>query len=65
MDLIVRTPKNLKWRLEEETHSCGKSWRKVSSAMKKLTREWVRKAEVDYVIAQQSSRNLTPLHDWC
>ncbi len=31
--------------------------------MKKLTTEWVRKAEADYVIAQQISRSATPLHD--
>src|SRR5262245_7133926 len=31
--------------------------------MKKLTKEWVRKAEADYVIAQRSSRGVIPLHD--
>ena len=31
--------------------------------MKKTTREWVRKAEADYVIARQCSRGKIPLHD--
>jgi HEPN domain-containing protein len=31
--------------------------------MKKKTREWVRKAEADFVVAGQSSRSRTPLHD--
>jgi HEPN domain-containing protein len=31
--------------------------------MKMMTREWVRKAEADYVIAVQSSRSKIPLHD--
>jgi HEPN domain-containing protein len=31
--------------------------------MKKSTREWVRKAEVDRIIAGQCSRSKTPLHD--
>jgi HEPN domain-containing protein len=31
--------------------------------MKALTREWVKKAEADYLIAQQSSQSVTPLHD--
>ena len=31
--------------------------------MKKLTAEWVKKAEADFVIAQQSSRSEIPLHD--
>jgi HEPN domain-containing protein len=31
--------------------------------MKKLTREWVRKAESDYVIARRISRGAVPLHD--
>jgi HEPN domain-containing protein len=28
-----------------------------------MTREWVRKAEEDYVVARRSSRGKTPLHD--
>ncbi|HBI42076.1 MAG TPA: hypothetical protein DDY78_04345 [Planctomycetales bacterium] len=31
--------------------------------MKKLTREWVKKAEADRVVALQSSQSATPLHD--
>ena len=31
--------------------------------MKKTTREWVKKAEQDYVLAQQSSRSKVPVHD--
>src|SRR5438876_8853184 len=31
--------------------------------MNKATREWVRKAEADRVIARQSSRSAIPLHD--
>ena len=31
--------------------------------MKRLTREWVRKAEMDWAIAQQSARSGEPLHD--
>jgi HEPN domain-containing protein len=31
--------------------------------MKRSTREWVKKAEQDYVIAQQSSRSDVPVHD--
>jgi HEPN domain-containing protein len=31
--------------------------------MKKLTREWVKKAEHDYVMARQCSRSKIPLHD--
>jgi HEPN domain-containing protein len=31
--------------------------------MKKTTREWVKKAESDHVMAVQSSRSPTPLHD--
>src|SRR5438874_10872781 len=31
--------------------------------MKKTTREWVKKAEGDYVMARQASRSKVPLHD--
>ena len=31
--------------------------------MKRTTREWVRKAEADHVVARRSSRGKTPLHD--
>src|SRR5713226_1119613 len=31
--------------------------------MKKTTRAWVRKAEEDYVVAEQLSRSETPVHD--
>jgi HEPN domain-containing protein len=31
--------------------------------MKKTTREWVKKAEHDYVIAKQASEGKTPVHD--
>src|SRR5207248_1886363 len=31
--------------------------------MKKTTREWVKKAEGDYVIARQAARSKVPLHD--
>lgn len=31
--------------------------------MKKLTREWVKKAEADHVVAVLSSRSAVPLHD--
>jgi HEPN domain-containing protein len=31
--------------------------------MKRLTAQWVRKAEADYVIARRISRGKTPLHD--
>jgi hypothetical protein len=31
--------------------------------MKKLTAEWVKKAEADFVIARQSSQSEIPLHD--
>ncbi len=31
--------------------------------MKKATREWVRKAERDYVLAKQGSRSKVPVHD--
>ena len=31
--------------------------------MKKTTREWVKKAEQDYVLAQQGSRSAVPVHD--
>ena len=31
--------------------------------MRKTTREWVKKAEQDFVIAQQSSRSTVPVHD--
>ena len=31
--------------------------------MKKTTREWVKKAEEDYLIAKQGSRSKVPLHD--
>jgi HEPN domain-containing protein len=31
--------------------------------MKKLTREWVKKAETDRVVAEQSYKSRTPLHD--
>jgi HEPN domain-containing protein len=31
--------------------------------MKKTTREWVKKAEHDYVIAKQASENEIPVHD--
>src|ERR1700738_1785962 len=31
--------------------------------MKKATREWVKKAEQDYVLAKQGSRSEVPVHD--
>ena len=31
--------------------------------MKKTTREWVKKAEQDYVLARQGSRSKVPVHD--
>ena len=31
--------------------------------MKKTTREWVKKAEEDYVVAEQESRSGIPVHD--
>ena len=31
--------------------------------MKKTTREWVRKAESDYVLAKQGSLSPVPVHD--
>src|SRR3954447_8250973 len=31
--------------------------------MKKTTREWVKKAEQDYVLAKQASRSKVPVHD--
>jgi HEPN domain-containing protein len=31
--------------------------------MKKLTREWIKKAEIDRVVAVQSSQSAIPLHD--
>jgi HEPN domain-containing protein len=31
--------------------------------MKRITREWVRKAEEDLVVAKQSRRSRTPLHN--
>src|SRR5947209_9325109 len=31
--------------------------------MKKMTREWVKKAEQDYLLAQQGSRSEVPVHD--
>ena len=31
--------------------------------MKKTTREWVKKAEQDYVLAKQGSRSKVPVHD--
>src|SRR5579872_1449441 len=31
--------------------------------MKKTTREWVKKAEQDYVVAKQTSRSKVPVHD--
>jgi HEPN domain-containing protein len=31
--------------------------------MKKATREWVKKAEQDYVLARQGSQSKTPVHD--
>ena len=31
--------------------------------MKKTTREWIKKAEQDYVLAKQGSRSKVPVHD--
>ena len=31
--------------------------------MKKTTREWIKKAEQDYVVAEQESRSEIPVHD--
>jgi HEPN domain-containing protein/predicted nucleotidyltransferase len=101
LDLIVRTPKNMKWRLEEgdsflrEIVSRGKvlysarrtrgqelSWLpegwsvfalrggekagtpfSFSAGMRRLTKEWVRKAERDYRAAEKLGRGIDPLYE--
>src|SRR5262249_47448030 len=42
---------------------CGRSSRAAKSSMKKETREWVRKAEEDLVMARRASQGKQPLHD--
>src|SRR5947208_15321305 len=40
-----------------------KSFPRAGCCMKRTTRDWVRKAEADLVIARRISRSKTPLHD--
>src|SRR6266446_7850476 len=49
------------WR--KATRFCGRSCRRAKFCMKKLTREWVRKAESDYRGASQLARSRPPVHD--
>jgi predicted nucleotidyltransferase len=64
LDIIVRTPRNLEWRLAEgdsfhtEIMSKGKVLR-----MKRLTRDWVRKADADYDLAATLARGRMSFHD--
>jgi predicted nucleotidyltransferase len=44
LDIIVRTPKNMKWRLEEGDWFLREITAKGMVLYGKLTREWVRKA---------------------
>src|SRR5205807_236977 len=45
------------------TRSCGRSRRRARSSMKRLTREWVQKAEVDYRVARKLAESRPPMHD--
>src|SRR5437773_6550918 len=63
MDLIVRTPETCAGGCRRETRSFERSCRRARSSMKKLTREWVRKAEADYRVAVKVGRGAEPLHD--
>src|SRR5439155_24273319 len=45
------------------TRSCGKSWKKESSSMTPLTREWVWKAERDLLVARQAYAARLSVHD--
>jgi len=63
LDIVVRTPHNLSWRLEEGTGFLGKSCRRAKCCMKRLTAEWVRKAETDFLAAAALADASPPLHD--
>src|SRR5262249_33208927 len=46
------------------TLSFGKSWSGARSCMKKLTADWVRKAESDYRVAGKLARSRPPENDF-
>src|SRR5262249_15699337 len=54
-----------KWRGDwrKANRSSQRSCPRVRPCMKKTTREWVRKAEEDYVLARRGSPSKTPVHD--
>ncbi len=91
LDLLVRTPKNLGWRLEEResfhteivtrgkvlyeakrpkvegdprsaSQSAPRSAPRRKRLMKRSTREWVERAEEDWITAGRMSRGKTPHH---
>ncbi len=63
LDIIVRTPKNMRWRLEEGDSFLREIVARGRSCMKRLTKEWVRKAEADYRAAGNLDRGSDPLPD--
>src|SRR5262245_9553279 len=58
LELLVRTPKNLSWRLAEGDWFLKESMTRARSCMKRTTSEWVEKAEVD----NRGARKLAPSH---
>jgi HEPN domain-containing protein/predicted nucleotidyltransferase len=63
MDLIVRKPQEMKWRLEEGESFLAEIVSKARSSMKRTTTEWVRKAEADRQASIRLHRGTYPLHD--
>jgi uncharacterized protein len=63
VDLVVRTPKQMKWRLEEGESFTTTLVSKGKVLYEKVDTEWVKKAEQDYMLAKQGSRSEVPVHD--
>ena len=56
-------PKTCTGGCRKAIRSSARSWPGAKFCMKKLTREWVKKAEADHAVAVLSSRKRLPLHD--
>ena len=60
LDIIVRTPHTMRWPLAEGDSFVAKSRREERSCMQRLTAEWVRKAEADFLAANKLLRKRSP-----
>jgi uncharacterized protein len=56
LDLIVRTPRTLAWRLQEGDSFLREIMAKGKVLYKKNHQEWVRKADADYRLAAKLAR---------